>query len=124
MAMLLDAIALPTDLLWVDEYSWSPVKQTLTAAVDGTLVIEAAAALAGRPITLQGDTDYAWISRATLEALRLKQAQPGLVMVLTLLGETHNVLFNQPGITAKLIVDYSNPAAEDIYSVTLKFIEV
>jgi hypothetical protein len=124
MALTLDAITLPTDLLWVDEYAYTPVKQTINTAVDGSLVIEAAAAQAGRPITLQGGDDYAWCNKTTLELLRLKQAQPGLVMTLTLLSVPHTVLFIQPGITAKQVQDFSNPASGDYYAVTLKFIEI
>lgn len=126
MAISLDAITLPSDLIWVDEYAYTPVKQTINTAVNGSLVIEAAAALAGRPMTLQGGEDAAWISRATLELLRLKQIQPGLVMTLTLnYGDSYNVLFMQPdGIAAKPVIDYNNPDAADWYTVTLKFIEV
>ena len=76
MALTLDSITLPTDLIWIDEYAWTPVKQSINTAVNGGLIIEAAAALAGRPITLQGGDDYAWASKATLELLRLKQATP------------------------------------------------
>ena len=124
MALMLDSITLPTDLIWIDEYAWTPVKQSINTAVNGGLIIEAAAALAGRPITLQGGDDYAWASKATLELLRLKQATPGLVMSLGLLGVTYSVIFAQPGITAKQVIDYSNPASEDWYAVTLKFIEL
>jgi len=124
MALTLDSITLPTDLIWIDEYAWTPVKQSINTAVNGGLIIEAAAALAGRPITLQGGDDYAWASKATLELLRLKQATPGLVMSLGLLGVTYSVIFAQPGITAKQVIDYSNPASEDWYAVTLKFIEL
>jgi hypothetical protein len=122
--LTLDAITLPLDLMWIDEYAYTPVKQVINTAVDGSLVIEVASLLAGRPITLQGGEDYAWISRATLESLRLKQATPGLVMTLTLLGVSRSVLFVQPGITAKLVIDYSNPANGDWYVVTLKFLEL
>jgi len=124
MSLTLDAITLPSDLLWNDEYAYTPVKQTISTAVDGSLIVEAAAALAGRPITLAGGDDTAWCSRATLEALRLKQAQPGLVMTLNVFSVPHSVLFVQPGITAKPIVDFSNPDSGDWYAVTLKFIEV
>jgi hypothetical protein len=124
MALTLDSITLPTDLLWSDEYIYTPVKQTVNMAVDGSLVIEAAAALAGRPITLQGGADYAWISKGTLELLRLKQAVPGLVMSLSLLGVTHSVIFAQPGIEARQVQDFSNPDSGDWYAVTLKFIEL
>jgi hypothetical protein len=122
--LTLDAITLPPDLMWVDEYAYTPVKQTINTAVDGALIIEAAAALAGRPITLQGGDDYAWVDRSTLESLRVKQALPGQIMTLVLLGVSHSVLFMQPGITAKQIIDYSNPENIDWYAVTLKFIKV
>jgi hypothetical protein len=125
MAISLDAIALPDDLIWADEYGYSPVKQTVSTAVDGTLIVEAAAQAKGRPITLQGSDDAAWIDRATLELLRAKQYQPGLVMELIHNGTSYDVLFVQPGgIEAKPIIDYNVPAGEDWYSITLKFIEV
>lgn len=125
MTITLDAITLPDDLIWIDEYAYSPVKQTQSIAVDGTLIIEAAAQLKGRPITLQGGTDYAWIDKATLEALRAKQYQAGLSMTLTLRGTAFNVLFAHPdGLDAKAIIDYSNPDSTDFYTLTLKFIEV
>ena len=125
MSTTLDAVTLPEDLLWVDEYAYTPVKQTVAIALDGSQIIEAAAQSAGRPITLQGGDNYAWIDKATLELLRLKQATPGLQMTLILLGVSYNVLFVQPGgIEAKPIIDYSDPDSSDLYSVTLKFFEV
>lgn len=125
MTISLDAITLPEDLIWVDEYAYTPVKQTINTAVDGSLVIEAAAALAGRPMTLQGEDNAAWIDRSTLEALRAKQYQAALVMTLTLNGASFSVLFMQPdGIAARPVIDYNNPEAADWYTVTLKFIEI
>lgn len=121
----LDAITLPADLIWVDEYAHTPVKQTVSTAVDGSLVIEADTLRTGRPITLQGDDNAAWIERSTLEALRAKQYQAALQMTLTVNGYAFNVLFTQPGgITAKPVIDYNNPDNADWYTVTLKFIEV
>jgi hypothetical protein len=121
----LDDINLPDDLIWVDEYAYTPVKQTIATAVDGSLVIEAAAVQAGRPVTLQGEDNAAWIDRSTLEALRAKQYQPALVMMLTLNGNSFSVLFMQPdGIAARPVIDYNNPDAADWYSVTLKFVEI
>jgi hypothetical protein len=125
MAITLDAIALPDDLIWSDEYAYSPVKQAVSVAVDGTLIIEAAAQAKGRPITLQGGDEAAWIDRATLELLRAKQYQPGLVMTLIHNGTSYSVLFVQPGgIEARPVIDYNVPADSDLYVVTLKFIEV
>jgi hypothetical protein len=133
MSITLDGLSLPDDLIWIDEYDFSPVKQTVTTAVDGSLIVEAAAQAegqtagqkAGRPITLAGGDDYAWIERAILEQIRAKQYQPGLVMSLTLRGVTYSVLFVQPdGIAARPVIDYNTPDDSDWYTVTLKFIVV
>lgn len=125
MAISLDAITLPSDLIWADEYDYTPVKQSITTAVDGSLVIEAAAQLAGRPITLQGEDNAAWIDRATLEALRAKQYQAARVMTLILNGHNFSVLFVQPGgLSARPVIDYNNPDAADWYQLTIKLIEV
>lgn len=121
----LDAITLPADLIWVDEYAYTPVRQSVSIAVDGALIIEAAAQLAGRPITLQGEDDAAWIDRATLEALRAKQYQAALVMTLTVNELSFSVLFVQPGgITARSVIDFNHPVDEDWYTVTLKFMQL
>jgi hypothetical protein len=121
----LDAITLPSDLLWIDEYAHTPVVQKISPAVDGSLVIEVAAQIAGRPITLQGGNDYAWVTKATLEQLRIKQYLPGLTMVLNHNGANYSVIFQQPnGIEATPIIDYSNPDPGDFYAVTLRFIEI
>jgi hypothetical protein len=125
MSILLDTITLPDDLIWIDEYAHTPVKQTVSTAVNGSLIVEAAAQAKGRPVTLAGGEDYAWIDRATLEQLRAKQYQPGLTMTLNLRGTAYSVLFMQPGgIEAKPVVDYNTPDDSDWYTVTLKFIEV
>lgn len=124
MAITLDALTLPSDLLWSDEYSYSPVKQTISQAIDGSLIVEAAAALAGRPITLEGGQDYAWVPRSLLEDLRAKQNTAGLQMTLTHNGVAHTVIFDQPGIQARPIELKGDPTGTTWYSVTLKFIKV
>lgn len=125
MSILLDGIALPADLIWSDEYDHTPVKQTVSTAVDGSLIVEVAAQAKGRPITLKGDENAAWIDRATLELIRAKQYQPALSMTLSMRGINYNVLFIQPGgIEAKPVIDYNQPGADDWYSITLKFFEV
>lgn len=125
MAITLDTLTLPADLIWVDEYAYTPVKQTVSVAIDGSLIIEAAAQSKGRPITLQGNEDAAWIDRATLEQLRAKQYQPALAMTLVMNGVTFSVLFMQPGgIEAKPLIDYSTPVDADWYQITLKLMEI
>ncbi|MFZ2452578.1 MAG: hypothetical protein WAW36_18885 [Methylovulum miyakonense] len=125
MAVLLDGIGLPDDLVWVDQYTWSPVKQALSIAVDGSLIIESAAQLAGRPMTLAGGQEHAWVTKATVDALQAKLYQPALEMELNWHGDMYNVIFTQPdGVAAQPIVDYADPADTDFYAVTLKFLQL
>lgn len=74
MAITLGAIALPAGLVWSDEHAWSPVAQSEEYGLTGALVLDIGTRLAGRPITLVGQSDggfhTAWITRANLITLR------------------------------------------------------
>jgi hypothetical protein len=121
----LDAITLPEDLIWVDEFAWTPVQQTESFTLTGALILETGLKQAGRPITLVGGDSAAWIDRATLKALHTKLADAA-TMTLTLNdGRTFAVVFkgDQP-VTAEPIVDYSTPDDGDWYSLTLKLMQV
>ena len=92
---------------------------------DGAVVVQADAQQTGRPITLQGGDNFGWIDKATLELLRLKARDAGLQMTLTMHnGVTHNVVFTADRLSATPVVDYSNPANDDYYTVTLYLMEL
>lgn len=64
-------IDLPDDLLWKDELDWLPVVAENTYSLTGSLIIELATKLAGRPITLEPpEIELAWVLRSTVAALR------------------------------------------------------
>jgi hypothetical protein len=46
----LAGVALPDDLEWPDEWSWSPVSQAVSVSIGGSLIVEEQAQLAGRPM--------------------------------------------------------------------------
>lgn len=120
-------LALPDDLQWADEYDWTPVAQAVTPTLTGALIIETAAQQAGRPITLAGSERSGWMPRALLETLRGWVAVPGRVMALTLHdGRSFAVQFRQGErpLEAQPVLDVRQPAADDWYVVTLRFIEV
>jgi hypothetical protein len=126
MAHTLNAITLP-DLVWVDEYDWTPVVQSEGYTLTGALVVEAATKLKGRPLTLQGSEGSSWATRATVDALRALAVQPGLQMTFTHHdARVFTVVFRQgeTPLEARLIVDYMNPEAADYYSLTLRLMEV
>jgi len=88
-------ITLPDDIPWIDEFAWSPVAQQIDISLGGSLLIEVSTQAAGRPITLAGDKNTAWISVETLDALRAAEvAQGSTPFTLTLAdGRTFSVLF-------------------------------
>jgi hypothetical protein len=69
MSLMLDGLELPPDMVWVDEFDWSPIAQTETRSLSGALIIETAEKLEGRPITLVGDPESGWITKAKVDAL-------------------------------------------------------
>jgi len=123
-------LELPRDLVWVDELTWSKVTQKTERGIFGTLVIDAMARNGGQPITLQGDGNSAWISRATLRTLKAWSGIPGLRMTLRILAEEFEVVFDHGdaeetrAIAMQSVIEYSDPEDSDYYcSLVLRFIE-
>lgn len=120
-------LTLPDDLDWSDEYTWQQVEQSAEYTLTGALVVESATKQAGRPITLEGADDRAWMTRATLEQLHAWEQQAGLVLQLTVRGVQRDVVFRHQdkGIdNVAQIMFYSDPQADTWYRCTLRFMEV
>ena len=123
-------LSLPPDLIWADELTWSVVAQSTERGIFGTLIIDAMARNGGRPITLQGDGDSAWIDRGTLRTLGAWAQTPGLRMALDVRGEIFTVVFDHGpeeetrAIAMSAVIDYSDKQDGDYYcSLVLRFIE-
>lgn len=71
----LGTIELPPDMLWSDEHKWLPVGASTKTSLTGASIVQTGRLLAGRPITLEGAIEFAWISYATVEALRAMAAE-------------------------------------------------
>lgn len=126
MPIRLATVPLPADLEWVDEFAWTPVSQTITPTLTGALVIEEHALQAGRPITLVGGMEAAWVARTTLLALTALLT-PTRVMTLTLADNRLFTVMWRHGdkpLEAQPIVRLTPVAAEDWYSLTLRLVEV
>ena len=119
-------LQLHPDMLWADEFGWSPVAQKTERTITGSLLIDTAAMSAGRPITLLAGESYAWTTRQDLATLKSWEAIPGAQLVLTIRGGTFNVLFDhdRKGVEGQPIADFSDPLPTDWCSVALRFIEV
>lgn len=126
LTYLATTLALPDDLRWTDEFTWSAVEQRQQYTVTGALIVEAGTKQAGRAITLAGGPDHGWITRATLETLREWAALPAQTLALDVHGDARSVVFDQASgaIDAQQVFEVSDPVDADPYEVTLKFIEV
>lgn len=83
MAITLGAVTLPQGLRWADEFDWSPLAQETTYTLTGSLVVEQTPRAAGRPITLVGGKEFAWMTRTQATALKTL-LDTGAEMTLTL----------------------------------------
>ena len=119
-------IVLHDDLLWTDEYAWSAVTQRAEYTIAGSLLVDARAKQSGRSITLAGGEDGGWLTRTTVDALRVAAALPGQQFTLTLRGATYTVVFDHTAqaIEADPVFNVNDPASADFYVVTLRFLEV
>lgn len=121
----LNALALPSDLIWTDEFEWNPVERKAAYSVTGALVVDVGERLAGRPITLESGDQGGWVTRAMLLSLYAMAGDPDLAVVFTHAdGRTFNVTFAEPPFRASPVVDYDVAASGDWYRLTLKLIEV
>lgn len=120
-------LTLPSDLLWPNEFEWAGVKQDVKFSVTGALIVQSAAKSAGREITLQGGSDFAWANRTLVEALYAWTLLPGQVFGLVLrTGSPVNVIFDHAAgaMEATPILDFSDPDATDYYQIALRFLKV
>ena len=120
-------VLLSDRLVWDDEFSWSPVEQSLEYSSTGALIVDVGVKQSGRPITLQGTETAAWIQRALCDTLYAWAKLPGADFTLVVRGTSRNVIFNHPsGFDAvpvwKLADGEETP--DQLFVPTLKFIEI
>lgn len=125
-AISLDGITLPADLQWPDEFNWSGVRQRIETTLSGALVVEDTSQTKGRPITLEGGQNAAWVKRSTVKALHTIAQVASAVYVLDYHGTTYNVMFNQAAgpISAEEVQRLANPDDDHLYTLTLRLFEV
>lgn len=122
----LAGIAVPRGMLWADEFDWVPVDRSTTYSVTGALIVDVAARLAGRPITLAGEVDAGWVQLGVLRQLHALASLPDATHTLELAdGRTYTVMFApDTPIEAKPIGRPELPSAANPYYATLRLIEV
>ncbi|MDR0216735.1 MAG: hypothetical protein LBJ15_22395 [Comamonas sp.] len=122
----LNGIELPRGMLWVDEFNWSAVQKTVERGITGAQIIDAAARIEGRPITLQAVEDQGWIRRATLQAVQaLADAPDGQYPLQLADGREFTVQFAADDPIAAVPISRPElPPATHPYVATLRLITV
>lgn len=122
-----EAVILPPDLAWPDEFEWTPVAQEASYALNGALIVETGIKRTGRPITLQSGDDRAWITGDKLQVLQGWAAQAGATFGLLIRGQIRRVLFRHhdgPAVEAEPILFHGDEPGTGEFRCTLKFVEV
>ncbi|PHR26550.1 MAG: hypothetical protein COA36_11760 [Desulfotalea sp.] len=125
----LETISLSDELYWEDEHAWSPVEQPKPIRnVTGSLEVNPSLKIGGRPITLSGSEERAWLPYKTILALKAMAAIPGKVMNLTLDdGRTFKVMFRYHDgnpVSAFSVFGDIDPGLDDKYWIILRLMEV
>jgi hypothetical protein len=125
------ALLLPDDLLWTDEHAWTPAVASTSYLITGALLIQSATRQAGRPITLVGAADMAWVTRAAVEQLRAWAAVPvgasaGRFALTFRDGRAFTVAFRHADtpIESEPVLGIPARADTDFYRLTLRFLEL
>ena len=122
-------LTLNPDLYWSDENTWSPVRQVVDPSITGVPIVQVAAMVNGRPITLEPEDDEAaWMTLTDVTVLRNWAAVPGKTMTLTLRGEAREVIFRHQdgGFEARPVIQYrdGHELPADFYLCTIRLMEI
>lgn len=79
----LGLVQIRRQMVWVDEFAWTPVEKTTEYSTTGALLVDTGERQAGRPITLQATDQHGWLARSVVEELRALAADPEGVYVFT-----------------------------------------
>ena len=123
-------LTLSDELMWKDEFDWTPVKTNASYSMTGALILEQGVMQAGRPISLeQPDESMGRLKRSVALTLKSWAALPNQRFELTLErggNRTFTVIFNHDkplsATPAKGFVGLNSP--DDWWNVQLYFIEV
>jgi hypothetical protein len=124
-------LTLPDDLLWSDEYTWSPVVSSVSYLITGALLVQSATRQAGRDITLVGAADMAWVTRSVVNVLRAWAALPldsvtGRFELTLMDGRVFTVAFRHAdgAMEAEPVTGFPARNDNDFYRISLKLMQI
>lgn len=125
------ALLLPDDLLWTDEHAWSSAVASVSYLLTGALLVQSATRQAGRPITLVGSSDMAWVTRAAVNQLHAWAAEPfaansGRFELRLRDARVFIVAFRHAdtAIDAEPVLGFPAQSEQDFYRITLRLMQI
>ena len=124
-------LTMPDDLLWSDEHAWTPAVASVSYLITGALMVQSALRQAGRPITLTGPIDMAWVQRFVISTLYDWASVPlgestGRFELTLLDARVFTVAFRhaEEPITAEPVTGYPARSESDHYRLTLRLMQI
>jgi hypothetical protein len=128
-------LTLPDDLIWTDEHHWTAAICKTDYMLTGSLLVETGIRQKGRPITLQAESDMAWVTRGVVDQLyewaNVVALGAPLRLRLTFFDNTprarsFTVVFrlNDGAIEAQPVLGLPHRSSADWYRTTLRFLEI
>ena len=124
-------IELDDEMYPTDEHEWSSVVSSTKYALDGTMIVEQSVRQAGKPYTMQAPNDMGFLTRSTVNALKAERDKLGATFWLDYRADGQvkrvKVIFDTTGddaVTAKPVKEFISPSLDDLFIVTLKFLEI
>jgi len=94
MAMIIGGVTLDKDMIWSDEFQFTPTSGTAERAIDGHMIVQSFKTVGGQPMTLVGSESFGWQKRSTVLALQALANTPETVLTITLPdARTFSVMF-------------------------------
>ena len=125
------SLFLPDDLLWSDEHSWSPAVSSVSYLLNGALLVQSALRQAGRPITLGGSVDMAWVTRAVVGQLHDWAGAPlsanaGRFTLTRADGSALSVAFRhgETAIESEPVTGFPARLDSDFYRITVRLMQL
>jgi hypothetical protein len=124
-------LVLPDDLLWSDEHAWTPAVASVSYLLTGALLVQSAVRRAGRPITLEGPVDMAWVPRSVIATLYAWAAAPlgessGRFELTFADGRQFTVAFRHAdtALESEPVLGFPARSESDFYRLTLRLMEI
>lgn len=120
--MKLDALELPQNLYWQNEFGHKPVAQSSDRTVSGGVVVESIALSYGQRIILMG----AWATRLEMLALKAIEATNAKMIFTDGLGQTYSVVFDidAGGVQGELVLPEDQPKDDTLYELKIHLLTV